>query len=239
MKTENKFKMNNDTMLTLLDAWLSAEEGINPSEAIERQEKRGQDEVVRKQRLPKKINSNSIPNELLLKDITPNMDYDTRKIIEDRNLIDYTREQYEKMGIEIIDEYDDLFWNVKLPEGWKIKATDHTMWNELRDNKDRKRAIFFYKAAFYDRDAFIRFETRFNLSVDKVAPSDAEYEVWEKSDFIGTIKDGDVIISQTRTVPPSGDYFKDNIIKKELWEELETFMKDHYSDYKNIHAYWD
>ena len=198
--------MNNDTMLTFFDAWLAAKEGKNPSEAIERQEKRGQDEVVRKQRLPKKINSNSIPNEFFFKGVTPDMDYDTRKTIVDRNLIDYAIEQYEKMGIIIIDEHDDLFWNVKLPEGWEIKATDHTMWNELRDNKGRKRAMFFYKAAFYDRDAFIRFETRFNLSVGRVAPYDVEYEVREKSDFIGTIKDGDVIIRQTRTVPPTDNY---------------------------------
>lgn len=227
--------MNNDTMLTLLDTWMSIEEGKNPSEAIERQEKRGQEEMVRKQRLPKKIHSTSIPSEFYLKDITANMDYEARKIIEDRNLIDYTREQYKKMGIIVIDEHDDLFWNVGLPEGWEIKATDHTMWNELIDNKGRKRAEFFYKAAFYDRDAFIRFETRFNLKVDRVAPYDVDYEVWEKSDFIGTIKDGEVIIYQTRTVPPSGDYFKDDKIK----EELETFMKNHYPDYKNIHAYWD
>ena len=50
---------------------------------------------------------------------------------------------------------DPLFCNVVLPAGWKKRATDHEMWTELVDDEGRVRAMIFFKAAFYDRDAFV------------------------------------------------------------------------------------
>ena len=141
--------------------------------------------------------------------------------------------------IEIIEEYDDLFWSVKLPEGWEIRATDHTMWNELIDNKGRKRASFFYKAAFYDRDAFINFNTRFQVSVDHVADPATDYDVWKASDYQGIVKDGGVVIYSTKCVSVTGSYDGDDKVKKPLWKELENFMKEHWPDYENTDAYWD
>ena len=71
----------------------------------------------------------------------------------------YAKPHYTAMGIEIIEDVNDLFFKVKLPEGWSLKATEHTMWNELIDDQGKTRAEIFYKAAFYDRDAFIRFKS--------------------------------------------------------------------------------
>lgn len=51
---------------------------------------------------------------------------------------------------------DPLFCNAELPAGWKKVPTDHSMWSDLVDEKGEKRAAIFYKAAFYDRSAFIR-----------------------------------------------------------------------------------
>lgn len=142
------------------------------------------------------------------------------------------------MGIVINDEYDDLFWNVTLPDGWEIKATNHDMWNELYDDKGRIRATIFYKAAFYDRDAFINFKTRYSIQVTHIGdPKD--YEVWVKSDLQGTVKDGETIIFSTECIPSTGDYFKDDKIIKSLGVELAKYMKDHYPEYKDIHAYWN
>ena len=228
-----------DDMMTLLDAWLLSERGEDPSKAIENQEKRGQAEVVRTQRLPRKINDHNVPHEIFWSGTTQDMDYETKRQITSANTEAYTRVQYEKMGIEIISEADDLFWNIKLPEGWEVKATDHSMWNEVRDHKGRKRMTFFYKAAFYDRSAFSNLQTRFQLDVSHTADPDSDYEIWKASDFQGTVKDGDVIICQTRGVPATGDYSKDDKIKDELWEELRTFMDEHWPEYKDVHAYWD
>lgn len=59
-------------------------------------------------------------------------------------------------GVVKGENVDDLFCTAELPPGWSKQATDHSMWNNLVDERGLKRASFFYKAAFYDRDAFLR-----------------------------------------------------------------------------------
>lgn len=104
--------------------------GGNPN-AIEAQEKQGQDELTAKReicQLPAKINPNGWPEH-----------------------------EYPKLGIEVIGRTkgDNLFFDVRLPKGWEIKPTAHSMWSELVDETGKERASIFYKAAFYDREAFI------------------------------------------------------------------------------------
>lgn len=70
---------------------------------------------------------------------------------------DCTQAYLESLGFVFCDKNTDtLFIECTMPIGWKKVATDHSMWSELLDNKNRKRASMFYKAAFYDRDAFLR-----------------------------------------------------------------------------------
>lgn len=231
--------MKDDNMMVLLEAMLYAREGEDPSKAIENQERRGQQSVVRNQRLPKKLNDHSVPYDIRWNGVEDSMEWEEKNKIVTQNNIEYTKQQYERMGIVVIEEYDDLFWNVELPEGWKIEATDHSMWNNLFDDKGRKRANFFYKAAFYDRDAFINFYTRFCVSVDHVADSDSGYEVWVNSDYRGTVKDGKEIIFSTECVPVTGNYRNDDKVKAKLQKQLEQYMNENYPDHKDINAYWD
>lgn len=67
---------------------------------------------------------------------------------------------YERLGIKFKKsiEGDDLFGMYEVPNGFKTIATDHNMWNDLLNEKDEVVASFFYKAAYYDRDAFINFK---------------------------------------------------------------------------------
>ena len=212
--------MLNDLDITMFDALLYAMEGDNPSKAIENQERRGQQDVVRNQRLPRKE-----PDGLL-------------------NSHD-AKAQYEKMGIEVIGEHDDLFYNVKLPAGWQIKATGHSMWNELRDDKGRLRAEFFYKAAFYDRDAFIHFRCRYKVKVEHIAPDDADWDTWEASDFQGVILDGEKVIRETELVPAPEKkngrrlFDEEDSIKRRLRRQLEDYMQKNYPEYKDVNAYWN
>lgn len=53
-------------------------------------------------------------------------------------------------------EKDPIFTDVTLPAGWRIVPTNHAMWSDLVDDSGAVRANIFYKAAFYDRCAFIR-----------------------------------------------------------------------------------
>ena len=50
---------------------------------------------------------------------------------------------------------DPIFRHVTLPDGWEKVATDHSMWSKLVDADGVERASIFYKAAFYDRSAFV------------------------------------------------------------------------------------
>lgn len=229
----------NDNMLTFMDAMLCAMEDKNPSMAIENQERRGQQSVVRNNRLPKKLNEHSVPREISWNGVDHLMEWEEKNRIITQNNIDYTKQQYERMGITIVDEYDDLFWNVILPEGWKIEATDHSMWNNLFDNKGRKRANFFYKAAFYDRDAFINFDTRYHTTVGHVADINSDYQIWKNSDYQGTVEDGEEIIFSTECIPVTGDYDKDDKIEDTLRIRLDKYMEENYPNYKDINAYWD
>lgn len=235
----NTKKPNFDDTITFLEALMLTRLGQNPSDAIENQEKRGQQNVVANKRLPKKANEHSVPRDIRQLGITKDMEWQTQREIMDQNIISHTRVQYEKMGIEIIDDYDDLFWNVKLPEGWEVKATDHTMWNDLFDAHGRKRGTFFYKAAFYDRSAFINFETRFHAEVTHDCDPDEDYEIWSKADLVGVVKDCGKVIYRTKTEPVPGDYTKETKINESFYEELEAFLAKEYPDYENIHAYWD
>lgn len=71
----------------------------------------------------------------------------------------HNRPEWEALGFVFGErDSDGLFVNVTFPEGWKLKRTDHSMWTDLFDEAGKKRASMFYKAAFYDTDAFIRFE---------------------------------------------------------------------------------
>lgn len=57
------------------------------------------------------------------------------------------------------DPSDSLFRPATLPEGWKREAADHAMWSYIVDELGRRRVAIFYKAAFYDRRAFMRLNT--------------------------------------------------------------------------------
>jgi hypothetical protein len=75
---------------------------------------------------------------------------------------------YESLGIKVIGESknDSMFLDVILPEGWKKTSTDHHLYTQLVDERARARLTFFYKAAYYDREAFIYgVETRFTYHV--------------------------------------------------------------------------
>ncbi|MEO1209889.1 MAG: hypothetical protein AAFX78_10135 [Cyanobacteria bacterium J06638_20] len=58
-------------------------------------------------------------------------------------------------GCERGKQVDDLFCEAILPPGWRKKSTDHPMWSDLLDERGLVRGSVFYKAAFYDRDAFM------------------------------------------------------------------------------------
>lgn len=103
--------------------------GGSASEVIEAQERAGQAQVVHSDRLPADMRD--------------------------------PRADFEALGFTFgePDARDRLFIPATLPEGWRREGSDHAMWSYIVDPQGRRRVSVFYKAAFYDRDAFMRINT--------------------------------------------------------------------------------
>jgi hypothetical protein len=66
-----------------------------------------------------------------------------------------TRPQYEALGFVFGEPFEDdkLFSPVTMPAGWAKKPTSHSMHVDIVDGLGNVRGSFFYKAAYYDRQA--------------------------------------------------------------------------------------
>lgn len=154
--------------------------------------------------------------------------------------IECPRAELEKMGIVFGDEVDELFINVTLPDGWKKERTGHSMWSILKDDKGRERASIFYKAAFYDRRAFMRLESRFFATAQPVGGWDSDNTI-----FHAVVLDGGQIVWESEKTPPKPE----NATNEEMiaWYDFEEGLKnqavawlnENYPDWENPLAYWD
>ncbi|MET9081407.1 hypothetical protein ABZX77_05800 [Streptomyces sp. NPDC004237] len=97
---------------------------------IRTQERAGQQQVVNSEQLPTDLNGND-------------------------------RADFETLGFTFgePDPRDPLFQPATLPDGWHKQGSDHDMWSYILDQLGRRRVAIFYKAAFYDRRAFMRLNT--------------------------------------------------------------------------------
>jgi hypothetical protein len=151
-----------------------------------------------------------------------------------------TMEQFTEMGIVFGGKVDDLFSNATLPDGWRKEATNHSMWSKLIDDQGRERASIFYKAAFYDRDAFLNITQRYSCHVEPINGWDADTEYWHC-----TVTDcGNAIwISEQIGPEPDSKAPRDVCVKwydkkDELAKVGHAWLDDHYPDWKNPLAYW-
>ena len=148
-----------------------------------------------------------------------------------------TKEKLESMGIVFGEEADDIFIYCQLPEGWKKVPTDHSMWSKLVDEKGRKRAAIFYKAAFYDRNAHITLSRRFSASYipeDRYKDPNVSYEEQSQGMWYGIVTDGgkEIFITKGIKNPSYND-------KDELYAQAMGWLVNKYPDWQNELAYWD
>ncbi len=127
-------------------------------------------------------------------------------------------------GIVFGEETDGIFLQATLPEGWKIVPTEHDMWTDLLDAQGCKRAGIFYKAAFYDRNAHICFETRYYVANDYAKPMNTLYVYDTKTKqrlyTAGTVD--------------NEDYKK----REQLYDTAKQWLAEHYPQHANPFAYW-
>lgn len=143
-----------------------------------------------------------------------------------RRMIGASRPQLQKLGFRFGADIDQLFVHATLPAGWKIVADkDDAMHSDLLDSAGCVRAGVFYKAAFYDRRADIRFNPRYMLTHDysdsgKVSTSIQDNKIGEVVVTLGSAERRD---------------FKTTV---KLEEEAEAWLNEHYPKWKDPLAYW-
>lgn len=155
------------------------------------------------------------------------------------------RTELEGMGIVFGESADNLFVNVQLPDGWRKERTDHSMWSDLLDDKGRKRASIFYKAAFYDRDAFISTVRRYSAKAQPVGGYSTGYKdrEWE-----GAVLDHDgTVLWNFYKLRPEPEYSTEIRPQWLAWQDekdilgkLATgWLDKNYPDWRDASAYWD
>lgn len=148
------------------------------------------------------------------------------------------RAVFEAMGIIFHDDRaDDLFVPVTLPAGWLVKDTDHSMWSKLVDEKGRERASIFYKAAFYDRDAFMRPVARFGATYQPVGGWDT-YER-EVTPYEGVVTDGGEVVWSSEPIPTAWDRDSGEPFPSDKARDLAAaWLDEKYPDWQNPLAHW-
>lgn len=129
----------------------------------------------------------------------------------------------------------DLFVQATLPPGWTKRATDHSMWNDIIDDKGRRRGQFFYKAAFYDRSAHLSGPYR-RYTVQRIYSDDRDL-------FQAQVLDGETEIHRTEAIQISEDQAKDwkarDAANAKATDDALAWLTERYPDHADPSAYWD
>lgn len=139
-------------------------------------------------------------------------------------------------GVEFLGPVPDdpIFQFVRLPKGWKKRATEHAMWSDLLDEQGRVRAAIFYKAAFYDRRAHMTLLSRFTVRRD-YDREDVENKAVAMAFDMATGKAVMTIVSGT--LPDDGQEKYE--VSKRVVAEVVAWLDAKYPEWKNPGKYWD
>lgn len=153
-----------------------------------------------------------------------------------------TKQELEAMGVRFAPrdsvEPNALFIGVMLPEGWRKVPTPHSMWSKLLDDKGRERASIFYKAAFYDRDAFINVSRRFNISPYMTCDAEGrQVKDGEHTHLATVVLDCETVIHVAGVRPEVRE--SDRAVREAHHEIALAWLKEHYPDWESNTAYWD
>lgn len=128
---------------------------------------------------------------------------------------------------------DDLFIYVTLPEGWRKSRTSHSMHSDLLDEKGRKRAGIFYKAAFYDRRADLHIVSRFSVRQD--------YDAADGTVVYCVVDNGETVFT-TDPIAYKGEKYGRHHEKaqKKASAACESWLeRNGFPEWRNPGMYWD
>lgn len=105
------------------------------------------------------------------------------------------------------------------------------MWSDLVDDKGRKRAGIFYKAAFYDRSAHIGVNRRYGINID--------YNRLDVENVaVAMVTDGQAAIFTTDPIGFEEDKARYDAQNKARALAV-AWLNEHYPNWEDASAYWD
>lgn len=149
-----------------------------------------------------------------------------------------TRRDLKKLGFVFGKDIDELFVEVTPPEGWTLRRTDHAMWSYVYDEQGRQRASVFYKAAFYDTDAFISLNLRYRIKPYQLCDVDGHRlpeEVKESDYMLCEVVDHDGSSLIVVGLRESKHYQRAD----ELNKRAEKWLKENKPKWRDPLAYWE
>ena len=134
-----------------------------------------------------------------------------------------------RFGREVPHQPAPVFVEATFPLGWFLKPTDHSMWSDVLDEKGRKRASVFFKAAFYDYKAHTSgLSPRYGVALGEV-----------NGVIVCGVSDGPRnVIHTVATYSNWDDYYK-NTERDRHRDEAARWLKEHYPECEDPMAYWD
>ena len=210
--------------------------GDEPQNILDNVEKISLSEVLNRKELPRK--TNGIDAKILWEGIPDNLDWKETERLQDINNFKYTKAQYEKMGIKVVNDVadDDLFCEVILPEGWTTLRSNG-YWTNVYDEKGRERISFFAKT-FYDREAFSNFNRRYSFeaccSEEGLSYDESKLYPWEVwlTDCRKKVK----LLEKCGPATTREDYFA---MRNHLDVVAKNYLHVNFPDYQDCNSYWD
>ncbi len=139
------------------------------------------------------------------------------------------QEEWEKLGFTFEEIGDSVLYKATLPEGWSMRATGHSMWNEFYDQNGYKRGSMFYKAAFYDRSAHMSLCARYGIHT-KATDEDTTVV------YFGNEHEELFVAGEIKAERYSDEYYEQ---LDELDTKASAFASAYYPEWRNPLAYWD
>lgn len=147
------------------------------------------------------------------------------------------RQQWETVGFvfgEPIPEPTQrglaVFVACTFPKGWSPRATGHSMWSEVLDDKGRNRARVFFKAAFYDYNAHtFGLEARYRWG--------SEMSDGDRYPMRFGITDAGRLIHVLKEFATREEYYASDSDTERL--EARMWLKKRFPDHENPMAYWE
>lgn len=142
--------------------------------------------------------------------------------------LDCPREHLEALGFRFGEPAEGIFISAVFPAGWTLKATNHSMYSDLLDDKGRVRGGVFYKAAFYDRKARMHgLKTRYRIERPW---DDTPMFTFTAQDFDGSVLFASEEVPQREGFPAVKQDAAENSCK--------DWLTANYPDWQNPIAYW-